>query len=197
MARINLIVVATILCLQLVNCQDLTKAFSHGDENQDGKLSKKELRSAMETMGIFMNKADSVHASITHDVNSDNRIDMAEFQVLAAAEQSAGLGRLCRRSLEASGALGLVEGSAHYVDLALPAAMAVSPPSYGYFTTATIVLLVIYAAGIFLGSKYEWFVKHRVYVLGAAVLSTIEYLFGDESGKKKKRNRHSQLRGKK
>jgi len=106
--------------------------------------------------------------------------------------------------------------------------MAVSPPSYGYFTTATIVLLVIYAAGIFLGSKYEWFVKHRVYVLGAAVLSlvllvtcaaldlpndvpgyavmisflagvlfTIEYLFGDESGKKKKRNRHSQLRGKK
>merc|ERR1711957_623085 len=128
MARINLIVVATILCLQLVNCQDLTKAFSHGDENQDGKLSKKELRSAMETMGIFMNKADSVHASSTHDVNSDNRIDMAEFQVLAAAEQSAGLGRLCRRSLEASGALGLVEDSAHYVDLALPAAMAVSAP---------------------------------------------------------------------
>ena len=50
---------------------------------------------------------------------------------------------------------------------------AVSPPSYGYFTAATVVLLVIYAAGIFLGSKYVWFIKHRVYILGASVLSLV------------------------
>jgi hypothetical protein len=88
------IIAAIYLSLQLVHAQDVTKAFETGDENHDGKLSKKELRSApllpqgcgltnevagaMATMGIIMNKGDSILSSSTHDVNSDNRIDMVQ-----------------------------------------------------------------------------------------------------------------------
>merc|ERR1711865_1045266 len=186
------IIAAIYLSLQLVHAQDVTKAFETGDENHDGKLSKKELRSAMATMGIIMNKGDSILSSNTHDVNSDNRIDMAEFQTLAATEQNSGVGRLCRRCLEAAGMLGLVEASAHYIDMT---GLAVSPPGYTYFTVSSTMGFGIYIVSLWFASKYSWFVKHRVYVLAAAavslfllagVLFAIEFIFGDEDGKKRR-----------
>eukprot|EP00656_Telonema_subtile_P038661 TRINITY_DN4388_c0_g1_i2.p1 TRINITY_DN4388_c0_g1~~TRINITY_DN4388_c0_g1_i2.p1 ORF type:complete len:274 (+),score=85.71 TRINITY_DN4388_c0_g1_i2:125-946(+) len=209
------------LCAQVALCDKAEDAFTTGDENQDGKLSKKELRAAMEPLGVQLNKADAVLSSSIHDINSDNRIDLAEFRDLAATELSSlgTFGRLSRRVLQAAGGLGLAEGAAHYIDrFGLGGtAYAVNPPAYGFYTSAIVVLLPLYLFGVFFGWQHEWFVKHRVYLnaatLGGLVtlvlfakfdlpndvpgyvvmlgfvlgnLFALEYLFDDESAKKKR-----------
>eukprot|EP00658_Telonema_sp_P-2_P006880 TRINITY_DN12587_c0_g1_i8.p1 TRINITY_DN12587_c0_g1~~TRINITY_DN12587_c0_g1_i8.p1 ORF type:complete len:235 (+),score=64.03 TRINITY_DN12587_c0_g1_i8:188-892(+) len=205
------------LCL-MATCTGLEfpQAFSAGDANADGKLSKKELRVSMDALGVRMNKNDALFSSSIFDVNSDNRIDLGEFEELAAFEASGAgsIGRLCRRILEAAGATGLVEGAAYYLDRI---GLAVSPAGYGFYTCATLVLLPLYLLGVFFGWKHEWFIKLRAYLSAACVggllalilfaqfdlpndipgyvvmfgfvlgnLFALEYLFDDGTGKKKR-----------
>merc|ERR1711907_532756 len=78
-------VILALACLSLA-LVDFQKAFESADANQDARLGKKELRSAMESLGVHLNKADAAHSSSTYDMDSDGKLDMAEFEALAAAE---------------------------------------------------------------------------------------------------------------
>ncbi|CAN4096706.1 unnamed protein product [Withania somnifera] len=62
--------------------EELKRVFHMFDRNGDGRITKKELNTSLENMGIFMSDTDLAQMINKIDVNGDGYIDIDEFGAL-------------------------------------------------------------------------------------------------------------------